>query len=417
MNLGKRVHRFYRYGFTLAEVLITLGLIGVIAAITLPSLITSTVKRAETDKQANIVYKITQATDKMRAEGALHQYDSTDAFVDEFQKYIKIIKRCDSNHIADCWPTKTVIDSNGKVMEVSSVKTGAQLNLAESPGKAESNTVGLILADGTSIIMVYDTTSEGVADSDSLIATSYILPYGSEFKTYKGYTTNTTAGLSFVTDINGSVGPNKEMQIVDSNSVTYDIRSFNGAHFGSNCAGTVVEGKCYFAVPSYSAITCSSSLNRAYCNWSDSYQAGSSGLSYTSYHAGAKKACADLDMKMISLGELNMLIANNGELFKKIAPSNWTNIWADNASAASSTSSTYTSTSTDYSNCLEYRTSYSCGEYSCGTYRYCYRYATKTNTTTSYSRSIGSATTGSSSGSTTNANVNSASYNVICVQN
>lgn len=441
MNFGKMRHGFCKSGFTLVETLLVLTIIGVVAVLTIPTFIKGTMDRAKADKQANVIYKITQATDKMRALGTLNKFENTDAFVDEFQKHIKIIKRCDSNHIAECWPTATVTDIDGNVMEVASVKTGNQLNLSDAPGKADNNTVGIVLADGTSLIMVYDNTNEGLTDSDDLVSTSYVLPYGRDHKTYKAYTTNTTAGLSFVMDVNGESGPNMDYQTVDNNSIAYDIRSFGGAHFGTGCAGAVIEGKCYFAVESYGPITCSSTQNREYCNWNDSYQTGTSNLSYTSYHAGAKKACADQDMKMISLSELNMLVANNGALMKKVAPQDWVNIWADNATSATSTSqttTTYTTTYTtttstveDRTKCLEWGTTHVCSDEGfCYDDGYCKRYGTKTvttqtpvqtpTTTTTYTRDTGSATASYNSGSsmsTHQSNVTEASMKVICVEN
>ena len=103
--------------FTLAEVLITLVIIGVVAAVTVPMINISAAARANSQRQANIVAKITHATDMMRANGALGKFATTDEFVDELQKYLKINKRCDAEHIAECWPTKTVTTEKVKLMK------------------------------------------------------------------------------------------------------------------------------------------------------------------------------------------------------------------------------------------------------------------------------------------------------------
>ena len=78
--------------FTLAEVLITLAVIGVVAAITMPMLISNINERVNSERQANIVYKVTQAMEHMRALGKLTAYDSTESFVNELQKHLKIQK-------------------------------------------------------------------------------------------------------------------------------------------------------------------------------------------------------------------------------------------------------------------------------------------------------------------------------------
>jgi len=70
--------------FTLAEVLITLCIIGVVAAITIPTLVQNVAERSNSEKQANTVQKISKSMDLMRADGKLMvQYESTDKFVDE----------------------------------------------------------------------------------------------------------------------------------------------------------------------------------------------------------------------------------------------------------------------------------------------------------------------------------------------
>ena len=131
LSPGERVReRGRKFAFTLSEVLITLGIIGVVAALTMPALLTNVNEHVNSHRQANIVYKITQATDKMKALGLLNgSYTTTDQFVDELQKHLKITKRCDANHIADCWPTDKVTLSDGKTYDVNNAVTGAELKV------------------------------------------------------------------------------------------------------------------------------------------------------------------------------------------------------------------------------------------------------------------------------------------------
>ena len=90
--------------FTLAEVLITLGIIGVVAAIMLPSFIENMQSRIKAEQIRSVKYKFTKATTQMAAQGKIGPYASTAAFVAELQKHLKIMKVCDSNHLRDCWP-------------------------------------------------------------------------------------------------------------------------------------------------------------------------------------------------------------------------------------------------------------------------------------------------------------------------
>ncbi len=167
-DMGKKA------AFTLAEVLITLGIIGVVAAITLPALIENVTERKNSERHANIVYKVTQAMEIMKAHGELSgSYPSTEAFVDVLQKYLKISKRCDANHIADCWPTDKVLDGEGKEFEVSKAKTGKNLSL-----NTNTNNVGLILADGASIILNYNPEVGKIDETDAIVAVKKSLPVG-----------------------------------------------------------------------------------------------------------------------------------------------------------------------------------------------------------------------------------------------
>ena len=220
--------------FTLAEVLITLGIIGVVAAITLPALIENVTERKNSERHANIAYKVTQAMDIMKAHGELSgTYPSTEAFVDELQKYLKVSKRCDSSHIADCWPTEKVIDGDGNEFEVSKAKKGKNLSL-----NTDTNNVGLILADGASIILNYNPDGGKIDDTDPLVAVKKSLPVGGGRSKEFVYTSNSTASIDFVTDVNGSAAPNKET----SDNKYNDIRNLFGAKFSKGCAGEDISG-------------------------------------------------------------------------------------------------------------------------------------------------------------------------------
>ena len=290
--------------FTLAEVLITLGVIGVVAAITLPTVIANINERVNSERQANIAQKITQAMEQMRAHGLLNtKYASTDAFVDELQKYLKIAKRCDSEHIADCWPTEKVTTSDGEEYEVSKAKTGASLKHKNN----KTGNVGLVLADGASLIMTYDENGDNTLDVGSEVKASRTpLPVGGGKMKDFPYTTSVTGAIDFVMDVNGGKGPNSET----INGKYHDIRSFNGAQFakGMTCSFEV-ENLCVKNLgTTYSAVDCSnsSSPNYDYCKSKPS--------GYTNdYWAGAKKACADIDMHLATRDELRTIYAHKGE--------------------------------------------------------------------------------------------------------
>ena len=286
-----------KFAFTLAEVLITLGVIGVVAALTMPTLLKNIAERSNSEAQANLAQKITKSMDLMRADGGLERtYNSTDEFVDEFSKYIKISTRCDADHIADCWPTKTVTTTDGETYDVSKAKTGKNLNLKDN----KSNNVGIILADGATLILTYNPNAGIIGDGDTVTPSFADLPIGFGRTKKFAYTTSVTAPIDFVMDVNGFKGPNSEAR----NGKQYDIRSFKVAKFSKGCAGNTIDGiGCVYVPPSFSPIKAGSEeMDKWDPKWNTTDWKG-----YDNYWAGAKKACAELGMSLPDKSKLQSI--------------------------------------------------------------------------------------------------------------
>ena len=258
----------------------------------MPTLLKNIAERSNSEAQANLAQKITKSMDLMRADGGLERtYNSTDEFVDEFSKYIKISTRCDADHIADCWPTKTVTTTDGKTYDVSKAKTGKNLNLKDN----KSNNVGIILADGATLILTYNPNAGIIGDGDTVTPSFADLPIGFGRTKKFAYTTSVTSSIDFVMDVNGFKGPNSEAR----NGKQYDIRSFKVAKFSKGCAGNDISGLgCVYQLPSYSPLDASKEENKKY----DSKYAYSN-----NYWAGAKKACDDIGMSLPDKSKLESL--------------------------------------------------------------------------------------------------------------
>ena len=284
-------------GFTLAEVLITIGVIGVVAAMTIPSLMQGIGERSNSEKEANTAQKITRSMDLMRADGKLERtYESTDAFVDELAKYLKIVTRCDSAHLTNCWPTEKVTTGDGKEYEVSKAKKGNNLSI---PGNKTDN-VGIVLADGTSLILTYNENSEIIGDGDTVTATFKELPIGFGRTKKFAYSSSVTNPIAFVMDVNGFHGPNSET--IDNKM--HDIRSFNGAKFSKGCAGIEVDG-----------IGCVTVLSGTY-NWQ-----------------GAMDACSNMGVSLPDKGTLQS-IYNKGKADPSLGLPTSGNYWSSSEYSA-----------------------------------------------------------------------------------
>ena len=79
--------------FTLAEVLITLGIIGVVAALTIPTLINNYQTKSWATASQVFEAKFTESLKTMNVQGTLGKYgkyNDTEGFVEELQKHFKI---------------------------------------------------------------------------------------------------------------------------------------------------------------------------------------------------------------------------------------------------------------------------------------------------------------------------------------
>ena len=116
------------YGFTLAEVLITLGIIGIVASMTLPALVNKYQEKVIVNKLKRTYSEIVNAMDMRRAElggsnyEALFEKDMTAAEqFDGFIKKLHVIERCSASNTKGCGgdynikPTKRSNDGYGNV--------------------------------------------------------------------------------------------------------------------------------------------------------------------------------------------------------------------------------------------------------------------------------------------------------------
>ena len=109
------------FGFTLAEVLITLGIIGVVAAMTMPALIQNQQKRSLEVATQKFYSMMSQAVKQYMADygvddlrnSPLVVYDNDDdenraqkACEDFVQKYLKVVKVCEDGCFADTYTTQ-----------------------------------------------------------------------------------------------------------------------------------------------------------------------------------------------------------------------------------------------------------------------------------------------------------------------
>lgn len=245
-------------GYTLAELLIVLGVVGFIAIMIIIPMTSNITQQTFQQEQNLNIEKIREATNQMRTNEVLDGYTTNDAFVDEFQKYIKISQRCDSSHLQNCFISKFTTDS-GDIINLSDLTAGTNLGQASNL----SSTVGIILLNGTTMILAFDPNCARIDPFDNTI--------------------DTTSCMAIVYDINGFAKPNeigKDISLLNATISTCD-----GKKIGSLCVAT--------ANSTYTPILADPDLH----GWNN-------------YWAGARDKCISLGMRLPTLAELNTMYLN-----------------------------------------------------------------------------------------------------------
>lgn len=118
--------------FTLAEVLITLGIIGVVAAMTIPVLMNSSQDQVYRSTARKAYSGLSNATNLILNEngGDLSNIFTAANIIDTYSDKMKIIKKCNDSYAEGCWPT----------------------SWAKGPAVSQVQKPGMILSDGTFVV-------------------------------------------------------------------------------------------------------------------------------------------------------------------------------------------------------------------------------------------------------------------------
>ena len=154
-----------RTGFTLSEILIALSLLGVVAAFTIPKILSSTGDRQLRALATETLASLTQILE----EGQYTKQLQITNFNQYFAQRLNAIKVCDTNSSTQgCWDT--TVQGNGDLV----------------PGPHEVNEAGFIMPNGVAIVGL--NSSPNPSSNDFLDGT---------------YSPN-----GFIIDLNGTQGPN-----------------------------------------------------------------------------------------------------------------------------------------------------------------------------------------------------------------
>ena len=152
-----------RFAFTLAEVLITLGIIGVVAAMTIPTLVADYNKKVWDTSAAVFEKKLEAALKTMNTQMTLLGHDSTASFVEELSKHFKMNKICQNDELLDCFPNEVYWGSGDAEPELVDM---SEIKVAKDFGQTSWDTelIGVLFANGISALIAYNPTEACVQD-------------------------------------------------------------------------------------------------------------------------------------------------------------------------------------------------------------------------------------------------------------
>ena len=272
-------------GFTLAEVLITLGIIGVVAAMTIPTLIQNYNTRVWNTAATVFDRKLEDALKTMNTQQTLAGHSSTESFVEELSKHFKTNKICQNDELLDCF-SETVYWGGGTAtpeeVDMSVIRS------ARSFGQDDWNTnvVGVQFANGVNAMIAYNPTNTCTQDP---------------------YSNRVTGGdcLAILYDTSGEKNPNSSGKDLRANS--------NVIKLGKGCYKEI-NGVCFTSQPfipvAHNWNACQS--NGTSTDAQDQEIMKKYGIQSCrngdDYWAGAVKACGGIS-KLPTQGQLSELIA------------------------------------------------------------------------------------------------------------
>ncbi len=216
----KEMNMIKKAGFTMAEILLSLTIIGVVAAITLPSLMANINERTWNTQRKALYARMSQAIAMMPqvggygtltedGNGSVTVDTAAESFLTEgLSKVLKINNICDSEHLADCglsgqitnilggvvsaWP-KSFVELNGMFSGVYS-----NPNYSWEYHQTDTKAAAFETQNGESVALYYNPNC--LANLDNEMAA--VLP------NTQGFFVQPMVCANFIYDLNGSKGPN-----------------------------------------------------------------------------------------------------------------------------------------------------------------------------------------------------------------
>ena len=253
----------HKLAFTLAEALMTLAIIGVIAMLVIPTAVISFKTKIWNSANETFTKKLDNAIQDMHTQNTLGGHQDTMSFVAELSKNFKINKICANDEIISCFEDTIYWDD--EQVDMSKIKDAADLGQDDW----ETETVGVMFANGVTGVIAYNPDCDFDNNTDEA---------------------STASCIAILYDVDGFKKPNTQLK---------DLRSINVLSLGGNNCAFEINGTCFTAPFTPTPLTLAEcqvevekgTLGIKECSYS------------TDYWAGAVKTCGGVS-KMPTLAQI-----------------------------------------------------------------------------------------------------------------
>ena len=156
-----------RTAFTIAEVLITIGIIGVVAALTIPAIIANTQGKEYEVARKRMLQTFGEGVRLISIQGEMQSANNAEDFVENYlKKQIKIMKTCDNDNLKACGietGTNAIKAWSDKKITRTMPRTTSQLNSGIASGHTMKNptkSYGFVMANGYAVNLFYNPNCE-----------------------------------------------------------------------------------------------------------------------------------------------------------------------------------------------------------------------------------------------------------------
>ena len=193
-----------RTAFTLAEVLITIGIIGIVAALTIPAIIANTQGKEYEVARKRMLQTFGEGVRLISIQGEMQSANNAEDFVENYlKKQIKIMKTCDNDNLKACGietGTSAIKAWSDKKLTRTMPRTTAQLNSGIASGHTMKNptkSYGFVMANGYAVNLFYNPncwTRDKLNPNSGYLFSNYASDY---------------VCVNAIYDMNGLKGPNQ----------------------------------------------------------------------------------------------------------------------------------------------------------------------------------------------------------------